>query len=101
MVSCVPGSPIDCAARIPMAWPISTRLTVRQVTPVAGRTDAMFGLTGQYTANLRMGDACLLNDLNPFFIDLNAGWNQYFIGERIEDIFNGQAAQEHALPDVE
>ncbi len=32
MVSCVPGSPIDCAAMIPTASPMST------VAPVAGAT---------------------------------------------------------------
>ena len=33
IVSCVPGSPIDCAAMTPTAWPSSTSLPVARSRP--------------------------------------------------------------------
>jgi hypothetical protein len=35
MVSCVPGSPIDCAAMTPTASPVVDRRTAGEVAPVA------------------------------------------------------------------
>jgi hypothetical protein len=40
IVSCVPGSPIDCAAMTPTAEPSSTSLPVARSRPVALRADA-------------------------------------------------------------
>ena len=43
-VSCVPGSPIDCAAMMPTAVPMSARLPGREIAAVAERADAVLRL---------------------------------------------------------
>ena len=48
MVSWVPGSPMDWAAMMPTASPISTIASRGQVAAVAELAQAAFGLAGEY-----------------------------------------------------
>ena len=73
IVSCVPGSPIDCAAMTPTASPSSTMLAGRQVAAVALGADAAARLAGQHRADLDLLDAGLLNPLREVFVDLLVG----------------------------
>src|SRR6184192_2764318 len=59
IVSCVPGSPIDCAAITPVASPSSTR-----------RPEAAFRFAGEHRANLHPFNAGCLNRASQFFRDL-------------------------------
>ena len=52
IVSCVPGSPIDCAATIPTASPISTTRARAQVPAVALPADAVARLAEQRRAHV-------------------------------------------------
>ena len=51
MVSCVPGSPIDCAAMTPTASPILTDGAAREIAAIALAADADLGLAGQHRAD--------------------------------------------------
>ena len=50
-VSCVPGSPIDCAAITPTASPFSTILPVAKITTITFCTNTLTGFTGQHGTN--------------------------------------------------
>jgi hypothetical protein len=51
IVSCVPGSPIDCAAMMPTARPARRALAAREVHAVAACADARGRLTGERRAH--------------------------------------------------
>ena len=51
-VSCVPGSPIDCAAMMPTASPMSTFEPGREIAAVAHRAHAVLRLAGERRADL-------------------------------------------------
>ena len=61
MVSCVPGSPMDCAAMTPTASPSSTNAAGGQVASVAAGAGAAARFAGQHGANVDALDAGGLN----------------------------------------
>ena len=65
MVSCVPGSPIDCAAMTPTASPISTMLAAGEVAAVAAAADAAARLAGEHRTDLHLLDARFLDRVAP------------------------------------
>ena len=69
IVSCVPGSPIDCAAMMPTASPSFTELAGRQVAAVAMRADAALAFAGQHRANLELLDADLFDLGRDWLVD--------------------------------
>ena len=68
-VSCVPGSPIDCAAMMPTASPMSTMLHGGQVAAVAHAAQTALRLTGENAADLDRLDARVLDVLRGVFVD--------------------------------
>ena len=69
MVSCVPGSPMDCAAITPTASPRSTSRPGGQVAAVAGDAHAALRFAGQHGADLDALDAGRLNRRRQVFGD--------------------------------
>ena len=60
-VSCVPGSPIDCAAMIPTASPRSTIVHRRQVAAVAHAAETALRLAREHGADLDHFDSRLFD----------------------------------------
>ena len=70
MVSCVPGSPMDCAAMTPTASPSLDHAAGAEVTAVAEDADAALGFAGEDGADLDALDAGGLNGGGEVFVDL-------------------------------
>ena len=95
IVSCVPGSPIDWAAMTPTASPMSTICAGRQIAPVALDADAAPRFAGQHRADAHALDAArVLNLGRHVFGDLIARPRQDLSGDRVANIFEGDAADD-------
>ena len=69
-MSCVPGSPMDCAAITPTASPSSTNAAGGQVAAVAAGADAAPRFAGQHGADVDALDAGGLNGVGQLLADL-------------------------------
>ena len=63
MVSCVPGSPMACAATVPTASPSATGFMVPKVDAIAVRADAAARLAAHRRAHIDARDAALFDML--------------------------------------
>ena len=72
MVSCVPGSPIDCAAMTPTASPWLTGRAAGEVAAVAGGADAVLRLADEHGADLHLLDAGGADRLEMLLLDHRA-----------------------------
>ena len=69
MVSCVPGSPMDCAAMTPTASPISTEFAGGEVASVTTGARPAAAFAGQHGANFDALDSGGLNLVRQLFAD--------------------------------
>ena len=80
MVSWVPGSPMDWAARMPMASPMDTGGAVAQIPAVALGAYAPPRLAGEHRPDLHLLQSGFLDAPGGVFVDLFIGLHQHFIG---------------------
>ena len=102
-VSCVPGSPMDCAAMTPTASPTFTMLRGRQVAAVARAADPAPRLTGEHGADDHALETALVVqalDLRGLRPRSGAGRLRRIdlVVQRIDHVFR-QHAPEHAVTD--
>ena len=101
-VSWVPGSPIDCAARMPDRLAHVHHVHGGQVPAVAHPADAAPGLAGEHRADLHLLDAGVLDGVGGLLVDQLAGLHQQLgiavLVElvRIEDVLARDAAEQSA-----
>ena len=65
-----------------------------QVAAVAEHADAAPGLAGEHRADLDVVDARVLDDADLLLGDLLAGRDQHLAGVRVEDVVDGDAAED-------
>ena len=94
MVSCVPGSPMDWAAMMPDGQALFDQLAGGQVLPVAARTDALLGFTGQAGADHNGVDAQALDLQRGFIGDQLVLGDDQFVGDRVTDRLAGGPADD-------
>ena len=68
-----------------------------QVTSITHHANSPLGLTGQHGANFNTLQTGILNALDEILVNPLIGFDDYFAGERILDIFQRDPTQ-HALP---
>ena len=94
MVSCVPGSPIDCAAMTPTASPLVDRRAAGQIASVADRADADLDLAGQRRADADRLDAGLLDRVDVALVDQRAGLDDQIARNRMSDVVERRTAED-------
>src|SRR5437868_8921872 len=95
MVSCVPGSPMDCAAMTPTASHVD-QVTAAQIAAVAGCAKAVARVAGERRSHLDLVDPQRFDLLDFVFAEQGAGMEQCRLRFRIDDI-RGDGAAEDAL----
>jgi hypothetical protein len=93
MVSCVPGSPMDCAAMTPDRLARVYHPPARQIAAVAEDTNAAPRFAGQHRANLHALDTGLFHLVGQGFGDFVIGGYEN-VALVVHDVFENHAADD-------
>jgi hypothetical protein len=99
MVSCVPGSPIDCAGDDPDRLAEVDHVPTGQIATVAADADALPRLAGEHGADLHPLEPGVLDLRHLLLVDLLVRLHDDPVRERVADVLEGDAA-EHAVADA-
>lgn len=92
MVSCVPGSPMDCAAITPIASPL-LMMWPRAVTTVAVRTYTKVGVTRYNRTYFNRVDRVLFQQVTPLFVQQRVARNEDISSTRLQNVFSSYTTQ--------
>ena len=93
IVSCVPGSPIDCAAMTPNRLAEIDAMATGKIASVALRANAVARAAGDRRTHFDLIDALLLEQLHQPLIEQRAGIGDDCIAARLQHVFSYDPAR--------